>query len=197
MSTEEVRRSKADELSVVRQPLARRDQAEKIAGTTRYAGDVVLPRMLRAGLVRSPVPSALITGRSAAEALKVPGVVAVLFGEDVPHNEIWVDVPGQLIEVAPLKANMEILATERVRFQGEPVALVIAETEESLTEASELVEIDYEDLPGVFDPARALAEGAPRVHAQGNLLARWDIDSGDIDAAFAGADLVVEETYQT
>jgi len=182
---------------VVRQPLARRDQAEKIAGTTRYAGDVVHAGLLRAGLVRSPVPSATIVRHSAAEALKVPGVVAVLFGEDVPHNEVWVDVPGQTIEVAPLKANMEILATQRVRFQGEPVALVIAETEEALVEASERVEVDYADLPGVFDPEQALAEGAPPVHEQGNLLARWDIDTGDVEAAFAAADLVVEGTYAT
>jgi CO/xanthine dehydrogenase Mo-binding subunit len=194
---QEVRRSKADELSVVRQPLARRDQAEKIAGTTRFAGDVVHPGMLRAGLVRSPVPSARIVRRDAVQALTVPGVVAVLLGEDVPHNEVWVDVPGQTIEVAPLKANMEILATDRVRFQGEPVALVIAETEEALAEASELVEVDYSGLPGVFDPEQALAEGAPRVHAQGNLLARWDIDSGDVAAAFEAADLVVEGTYAT
>jgi CO/xanthine dehydrogenase Mo-binding subunit len=194
---QEVRRSKADELSVVRQPLARRDQAEKIAGTTRFAGDVVHPGMLRAGLVRSPVPSARIVRRDPAQALTVPGVVAVLLGEDVPHNEVWVDVPGQTIEVAPLKANMEILATDRVRFQGEPVAVVIAETEEALAEASELVEVDYCGLPGVFDPEQALAEGAPRVHAQGNLLARWDIDSGDVAAAFEAADLVVEGTYAT
>jgi len=197
VTAQEVRRSKADELSVVRQPLARRDQAEKIAGTTRYAGDVVHPKMLRAGLVRSPVPSAAITRRSAAEALRVPGVVTVLFGEDVPHNEVWVDVPGQTIEVAPLKANMEILATGRVRFQGEPVALVVAETEEALTEACERVEVDYADRPGVFDPEQALAEGAPAVHEPGNLLARWDIDTGDVEAAFAAADLVVEGTYAT
>src|SRR5215469_11390384 len=197
MSSQEVRRSKADELSVVRQPLARSDQAEKIAGTTRYAGDVVRPGMLRAGLVRSPVPSARIVRRDAAEALTVPGVVAVLFAEDVPHNEVWVDVPGQTIEVAPLKANREILATERVRFQGEPVALVIAETEEALTGASERVEVDYEEAPGVFDPELALADGAPPVHPQGNLLARWDIDAGDVEAAFASADLVVEGTYTT
>jgi CO/xanthine dehydrogenase Mo-binding subunit len=197
VSGQEVRRSKADELSVVNQPLPRRDQAEKIAGTTRYAGDVVHPGMLRAGLVRSPLPSARIVRRDAAEALKVPGVVGVLFGEDVPHNEVWVDVPGQTIEVAQLKANMEILATQRVRFQGEPVALVIAETEEALVEASELIVVDYADAPGVFDPDEALAQGAPLVHPQGNLLARWDIDQGDVAAAFEAADLVVEGTYAT
>ncbi len=197
MSADEIRRSKADELSIVRQPLPRRDQQEKIAGITRYAGDMVSPGMLRAGLVRSPVPCARVTRRDAAEALKLPGVVDILFGEDVPHNAVWVDVPGQMIEVAPLKANMEILATVRVRFQGEPVALVIAETEEALAAACELVEVDYEDTPGVFDPDVALADGAPPVHPQGNLLAQWHIDSGDVDGAFGDADLVVEGAYET
>ena len=157
----------------------------------------MLPAMLHARLVRSPVPCAAVTRRDAAAGTKVPGVVDVLFGEDVPHNAIWVDVPGQMIEVAPLKANMEVLATDRVRFHGEPVALVIAETEEALTEACELVEVDYEQTPGVFDPDEALADDAPPVHPQGNLLADWHIDTGDVDAAFAAADLVVTGTYQT
>jgi CO/xanthine dehydrogenase Mo-binding subunit len=161
MSIDEVRRSKIDELKIVRQPLARRDQAEKIAGTTKFAGDVVYPGTLHAGLVRSLVPSARIVRRDALKALAVPGVVDVLFGEDVPHNSIWVDVPGQLTEVAALKANMQVLATDRVRFQGEPMVLVLAETEEALAEACSLVEVDYEDMPGVFDPEEALEEGAP------------------------------------
>ena len=127
-----IRTSKEDELRVVRQPLPRHDQAEKVAGSTRYAGDLAFASMLHARLVRSPVPSARITARDASAALEVPGVVSVLFGEDVPHNVIWVDVPGQTVEVAALKASMEVLATDRVRFHGEPVALVIAETEEAL-----------------------------------------------------------------
>ena len=233
-----IRTSKEDELRVVRQPLPRHDQAEKVAGSTRYAGDLAFASMLHARLVRSPVPSARITARDASAALAVPGVVSVLFGEDVPHNVIWVDVPGQTVEVAALKASMEVLATDRVRFllffgedvphnviwvdvpgqtvevaalkasmevlatdrvrfHGEPVALVIAETEEALAEACDLVAVDYEELPAVFEPDQALAEGAPSVHAAGNLLGEWDIDRGDVDAAFATADVVVEGTYQT
>ena len=192
-----IRTSKEDELRVVRQPLPRHDQAEKVAGSTRYAGDLAFASMLHARLVRSPVPSARITTRDAGAALEVPGVVSVLFGEDVPHNVIWVDVPGQTVEVAALKASMEVLATDRVRFHGEPVALVIAETEEALAEACDLVSVDYEELPAVYEPDQALAEGAPLVHATGNLIGEWDIDRGDVDAAFAAAHVVVEGTYQT
>ena len=127
----------------------------------------------------------------------MPGVVSVLFGEDVPHNVIWVDVPGQTVEVAALKASMEVLATDRVRFHGEPVALVIAETEEALAEACDLVGSTTRSCPRSSSPTQALAYGAPAVHPGGNLLGEWDIDRGDVDAAFAAADVVVEGTYQT
>jgi CO/xanthine dehydrogenase Mo-binding subunit len=192
-----IRTSKLDELRVIRQPLPRHDQAEKIAGSTRYAADLALTHMLHARLVRSPVPSAKITRRDAAEALAIPGVAAVMFGEDVPHNLLRVDVPGQAIEVAALKASMEVLAIDRVRFHGEPVALVVAETEDVLAEACDLVEIDYADLPAVFEPDEALDDAAPAVHDEGNLLSEWNIDTGDIAAAFAAADVVVEANYQT
>jgi CO/xanthine dehydrogenase Mo-binding subunit len=192
-----IRTSKEDELRVVRRPLPRHDQAEKIAGSTRYAADLTLAHMLHARLVRSAVPSATITKRDATAALAVPGVVAVLFGEDVPHNVIRVDVPGQTVEVAALKASMEVLATDRARFHGEPVALVVAETEDALAEACDLVEIDYAGLPAVFEPDEALQDGAPAVHDQGNLLSEWNIDTGDIAAAFGQAAVVVEGTYQS
>jgi CO/xanthine dehydrogenase Mo-binding subunit len=193
----EIHTSKVEELRVVRQPLPRHDQAEKIAGTTKYAADLAFTGMLHARLVRSQVPSARLTRRDAGAARAVPRVVAVLFGEDVPNNEIRVDVPGQTIAVGALKASMQVLATDRVRFHGEPVALVVAETEDALAIACELVELEYDDLPVVSDPEEALEEGAPSVHEGGNLLAEWHVDRGDVDTAFADAALTVEETYRT
>ncbi|MDP9242744.1 MAG: xanthine dehydrogenase family protein molybdopterin-binding subunit [Actinomycetota bacterium] len=197
MSADEIRTSKADELRVVNKPLARHDAAEKIAGTTRFAGDLAFAGMLHARVVRSVMPSARLTRRDGARARELPGVVAVLFGEDVPNNEVRVDVPGQTVVVNPLKAVMQILATDRVRFHGEPVAIVVAESEDALAEAIEAVEIEYEDLPVVTDPLEALAEGSPQVHESGNLLAEWRIDRGDVDSAFARADVVIEGEYRT
>lgn len=193
----EVRTSKLDELRVVHQPLPRHDQAEKIAGTTRFAGDLAFAGMLHACVVRSQVPSATITRRDGDDARRVPGVVAVLFGEDVPNNEIRVDVPGQTVAIGALRASMQVLATDRVRFHGEPVALVIAETEDALAVARELVTIEFDDLPVVSDPEQALAAGAFQVHDGGNLLAEWRIDRGDVDSAFDRADVVVEDEYRT
>lgn len=195
--SDEIRTSKLDELRVVHQPLARHDAAEKIAGSTRFAGDLAYTGMLHARLVRSVVPSARLTRRDVTAARQVPGVVAVLLGEDVPNNEISVDVPGQTIAVGALKARMQILATERVRFHGEPIALVIAETEDALAEACEAVEVELEELPVISEPTQALAEGAFEVHEGGNLLAEWRIDRGDVDDAFARADLVIEGEYTT
>ncbi len=197
MSNAEIRTSKVEELRVVNRPLARHDAAEKIAGWTRFAGDLALPDMLHARLVRAQVPSARIVRRDGSSALQVPGVITVLLGEDVPNNTVWVDVPGQTVEVASLKASMEVLATDRVRFHGEPIALVVADTEDALAEACAAVEIEFDDLPAVFDAEEALRAGAPSVHEQGNLLAEWNIDRGDVDRAFARADVVVEGEYVT
>ena len=166
-------------------------------GTTRYAGDFSLPGMLHARLVRAQVPSARIVRRDVSEACGVPGVVAVLLGEDVPHNTIWIDVPGQGVRVSALRASMEVLATERIRFHGEPVALVVAESEDALARACQLVEVETEPLPVVATPEEALAADAPEVHPGGNLLAEWRIDRGDVEAAMAEADVVVEGDYRT
>src|SRR5437016_5079105 len=160
MSADEIRTSKPDELRVVNKPLARHDAAEKIAGSTRYAGDFSFTGMLHACLVRSQVPSARLTRRDASHARELPGVT-VLFGEDVPNNEVRVDVPGQTVAVTPLRAVMQILATDRVRFHGEPIAIVIAEREDDLAEAMQAVEIEYDPLPVVAEPDAALRDGAP------------------------------------
>ncbi|MGH9176793.1 MAG: xanthine dehydrogenase family protein molybdopterin-binding subunit, partial [Vicinamibacterales bacterium] len=134
------------ELKVVGQPVERHDAREKAQGLTAYAADFALPGMLHVVLVRSPYPSARIRSIDTSAALALPGVAAVLTAEDVPNNTIWVDVPGQTTTVGPLRARLNVLATGRVRFGGEPVAVVAAETLEIAEAARDLVEVDYEPL---------------------------------------------------
>ncbi len=184
-------------LRVVGRPVVRHDARDKVAAATAYAADWAMPGMLHAAVLRSPYPSARMVRVDTARASAMAGVAAVLTARDVPRNRLSVDVPGQTTAVGPLRATLHVLAEDRVRFQGEPVALVAAETLEQARAAVEAIEVVYEPLPGVFRPEAALAPGAPRVHAAGNLLARWRITRGDPAAAFARADLVVEGEYVT
>jgi CO/xanthine dehydrogenase Mo-binding subunit len=182
---------------IVGSSLVRHDAVEKVAGRTRYAADFSLPGMLHAVLRRADLPHArlLRVDTSAAEA--VPGVASVLTAKDVPENTIWVDVPGQTFQVGALKARTNVLADGVVRYHGEPIAIVAAETEDAALASAELVDVDYEELPVVTDAEAALEEGAPLVHEQGNLIASWQLHEGDVDAALTAAHAVVEQSYET
>ncbi|HXG16009.1 MAG TPA: xanthine dehydrogenase family protein molybdopterin-binding subunit [Calidithermus sp.] len=187
----------SEALRVVGRPVVRHDARDKVSAATAYAADWAMPGMLHAVAVRSPYPSARIVKLDPSRALARPGVVAVLTAKDVPRNTIATDVPGQTTAVGPLRATLHVLAEDRVRYQGEPVALVAAETLEGAREAAEAVEVVYEPTPGVYSPEAALAPGAPAVHETGNLLAQWHIERGDVAEAFRRADLVVEDEYTT
>ena len=132
---------------VVGAELARHDAIEKVRGRTVYAADFALPRMLHAMLKRSDYAHARLVSvdTSAAEALD--GVVAVYTAADVPQNTVWVDVPGQTLEVGALKARSNVLADEVVLYHGEPIALVAAETEDAALAALDAIVVDYEPLP--------------------------------------------------
>jgi CO/xanthine dehydrogenase Mo-binding subunit len=173
---------------------AHHDFVDKVKGSLHYAADWQLPGMLYGRVVRSPLPSARITGLDVAAARALPGVAAVLTAADVPHNKIVERASGGLAE---LEVTMPVLAQDRVRYFGEPVAVVAAATQQLADEAAELVNVDYEELPGVFDVESALADGAPRVHEVGNTLVSWQIRCGDAAAALAAADVVVEAEYRT
>src|SRR5262245_34546296 len=146
-----------------------RDFEEKVAGALRYADDWALPGMLHGAVSRASVPCARITGIDTSEALAVPGVRAVLTARDVPHNVIAEEASG--VGLDPVV--MPVLAAERIRYDGEPVALVAAETQWAAEEAAQLVMVDYEDEPGVFDVEAALAPDAPAVHTHGNRYIAW------------------------
>jgi CO/xanthine dehydrogenase Mo-binding subunit len=185
------------DLRVVGRPVVRHDARDKVAAAVAYAGDWAMPGMLHAVVVRSPYPSARIRGIDTSRAAAMPGVATIMTARDVPRNTLWTDVPGQTTAVGRLRARLHVLAEDRVRHQGEPIALVAAETLEQARDAAEAVVVDYEPLPGVFSPEAALAPGAPQVHDEGNLLAHWRIGRGDVDAAFARAAVVVEGEYRT
>src|SRR5215468_2034962 len=178
---------------------ARPDAWEKVRGRPIYAGDLALAGRLHGRIVRSPYASALIVRIDTREARALPGVIAVLTARDVPRNEQRMELPGRMAEATAgaVLATQPVLADDRVRFQGEPVVAIAATTPEIAAAAAELVEIEYEELPGVYDPIAALAPDAPKVHDSGNLLRSWHLRSGDVAQGFARADVVVENTYRT
>ena len=117
----------------------------------------------------------------------------MLTAADIPHNAISEEASGLGID----QIVQPVLAGERIRYAGEPVAVVAAETPGAAVEAAGTVELEYEDAEGVFDVDAALAEGAPEVHPGGNRYVTWRSAIGDVDAAMARADQIVEGTYET
>lgn len=173
------------------------DEKDKVLGNVVYAEDYVLPGMLYAKVFRSTRPSAMIKKLDVSKARALPGVECVMTAADVPNNESVKNVVGQTTEVGLLEAKLQVLAQDRVRFYGEALALVAAESLEIAEEALELIEVEYEDLPAVFDPLEARKPEAPRIHGKNNVIASWKLRKGDTEAAFAQADVIVENTYRT
>jgi xanthine dehydrogenase molybdenum-binding subunit len=169
------------------------DFIQKVAGTLPYADDWGLPGMLHGVVVRAHMPCARINGIDVADARAVPGVRAVLTAADIPHNVIAEEASGLGIDAIV----QPVLASDRVRYDGEPVAIIAAETPGAAVDAAPLVEVDYEETPGVFDTEAALAEDAPDVHGGGNRYITWRSSIGDVEAALKRADVVVEDTYES
>jgi CO/xanthine dehydrogenase Mo-binding subunit len=179
---------------VVGQSPAHHDFVNKVRGTLLYAADWNLPGMIHGKVVRSDMAPAKIVRIDTSAAERLEGVVAVLTAADVPHNAIIEHASGGLGE---LTVEQPVLARDRVRYVGEPVAVVAAVDPETAAEAADLVEVEYEPLPGVYRPEDALADGAPLVHDEGNVLVNWHLERGDIDAAFEQADVVIDRTYRS
>jgi CO/xanthine dehydrogenase Mo-binding subunit len=184
---------------VIGQSLPRPDAWEKVRGRPIFAADLAMPGMLHARIVRSPYASARIVRLDTAAAAALPGVVAVLSHADVPRNEMRMELPGRMAEATAgaVLATQPVLARDRVRFQGEPVVAIAAQTPEAAAAAAERVRVEYEPLPGVWDPMAALAPDAPAVHDGGNVLRRWHLRQGDPAEGFRRAEVVVEHTYRT
>jgi CO/xanthine dehydrogenase Mo-binding subunit len=184
------------ELRQVGKPLRRVDALGKAVGATVYAGDYSMPNMLHAKVFRSCEPSARIKRLDVSKARALDGMACVLTTEDLPGGKLTTDMPGQTGQKRRAGSDAPVLASDQVRFVGEPIALVAAETEALAERALELIEIEYEPLPGVFDPLEALKPGAPVVFEPDNVVSTWKIHKGDAEAGMAEADLIVENTFR-
>lgn len=168
----------------------RRVEDERLLrGKGRFLDDIRLGGMAYAHFVRSQYPHALIKSIDVGDASRLPGVLAVVTYRDIEGAvRPWeFDVPSD---------PMYPLARGRVRYYGEPVAVVVAEDPYTAADAAELVVVDYEPLEAVTDPVKAMEEGAPRIHssAEGNVAYRQVLRCGDVEKAFSEASIVVEDT---
>ncbi|HYL74430.1 MAG TPA: xanthine dehydrogenase family protein molybdopterin-binding subunit [Bryobacteraceae bacterium] len=172
--------------------IRRREDPRLITGTAVYVDDIQMPGMHHACIVRSPHGAAKIKSIDTKAAAKLPGVVAVFVGKDtekVGPVPCGASLPGLRVP------HHHILAIDRVYFVGHPVAVVVATDRYIAADAADLVEVNYEPLPTVTDPEKALAAGAPAVHPEwpDNTAFNFHQDGGDVDKAFAEAEVVVKQ----
>jgi CO/xanthine dehydrogenase Mo-binding subunit len=186
------------ELNVVGRSVPRTDGVSHVTGRTRYTTDRVVPGMLHLKMVRSPVAHAHVRGVDLSGAEQVPGFVRALTHRDVPRNVYTI---LGLIGVEPEEEF--VLAEDRVRYKGEPIVAIVAETEAAALEAVARVRLDLEELPAVFDVEEALKPDAPVVTHWGNNTFMYEghpsrrVRLGDVEAGFAQADHIVEAVYNT
>ena len=183
-------------LRQVGRPLTRTDAPGKVAGRTPYAGDYTMPDMLHLRVVRADLASARLVRLDVSKARALEGVACVLTAEDLPDRTASTDIPGQ-VGRKRLDTGQQILVRERVRYFGEPLALVAAETRDAAEHAVELVEAELDPILGVYDPMEAMQPGAPVVTEPDNVVAERRIRKGDVEAGFAEADVIVENTFRT
>lgn len=182
----------------------RRDAREKLRGQAQFVGDMLVPRMLHGRVLRSPIAHGRIVSIDTSAAEAMPGVVCVLTGADLQDIGPYY---GHAIKDRP------IIAIDKVRFHGEPVAAVAAETPAAAAAAVDAIVVEYEELPVIADVGQATAPGAPLVtdreakpglfHGLGeleprdrNVCYRYRLDKGEVEAVFAHADIVVEGEYE-
>ncbi len=179
-------------------PVKRGEGPDKVSGRTLYTADVSLPGALWGKALRSPLPHARIVSIDVSRAWQVPGVHAVITGQDIPPTLV-----GRLLRDCP------VLARDRVRFVGEKVAAVAAEDSDAAEEALLLIDVEYEELPAVFDPVAAMEPSAPALHPEmaayvglpqpvspiNNVLAHNQWGKGDVAQGFRESDRVFEHTF--
>ena len=176
------------EYSIIGRPLIKVDAMAKVTGETKFADDLALPRMLHAKILRSPHPHARILSIDTGPAEALPGVHAVLTGRALPIK----------FGILPVSQDEEALATERVRYVGDPVAAVAAVDEETAEAACRLIRVEYEVLPALMSVGEALAREDVRIHdygPRGNIHKEVALTFGDVEEGFSQADYVREDVF--
>jgi 4-hydroxybenzoyl-CoA reductase alpha subunit len=175
-------------LSVVGKPFRKVDARAKCTGQTKFADDIVLPRMLYCKILRTHLPHALIKSIDISKALAFPGVVAVITGKDLP-------IPYGIL---PVSQDEHALCIDKVRFIGDPVAGVAAIDEDVAFDAMNLIEVEYEPLNTISSIDEAILIDEPRIHEygdEGNIHKKISLEFGNVEEGFAEADLIREDTF--
>ncbi|MDI6696706.1 MAG: molybdopterin-dependent oxidoreductase [Anaerolineales bacterium] len=176
-------------LEVIGTVQIRPDAVEKVTGEAIYTDDLKFPRMLHGRVKRAGIPHGIVRRLDVSKARALSGVAAVLTAEDIPgeryHGLVIFDWPT-LVGVG-----------ERVRYVGDSVAIVAAESREIASQALELIEVEYEPLEPICDPVAARSPAAPAIHPQGNLLKHIKVRKGDVEQGFAESEIILEHTFHT
>src|SRR6266853_6486125 len=177
-----------DSLKVVGKPFRKVDARAKCVGQTKFADDIVLPRMLFCKMLRSHLPHALIKSVDVSKAVALPGVIAIITGMDLP-------IPYGIL---PVSQDEHALCIDKVRFIGDPVAAVAAIDEDVAFDAMNLIEVQYERLQTITSIEEGLLIDEPRIHEYGdggNVHKKVSLEFGEVEEGFAEADLVREDTF--
>ncbi|MEE8059295.1 MAG: molybdopterin cofactor-binding domain-containing protein [Pseudomonadales bacterium] len=185
------------EFSVIGKNVPRPDAVDKVTGGRGFPVNVQLPGMLHAKLLRSPYPHARVLSIDTSAAAALPGVKAVLVPEEVPN--IKYSTVFFMPTFAKSMVQDMLILSDTVRYVGQPIAAVAATTPEIAEQAAALIDVEFEELPAIFDPEQAMQDGAPQLHRDTpNNIAKCPVISmGDMDAGFAEADYIFEGVYAT
>ena len=180
--------AKAENFSVVGQRVQRVEGYDKVTGESKYIADIALPGMLIGKILRSPYPHARILRIDTSRAERLRGLRAVVTAEDSLKRP-W----------GAFFADQYILSVGKARYVGEEVAAVAAVDSDTADEAVDLIDVEWEPLPAVFDAEEAMQDGAPLIHDDkpNNIAMTMDIERGDVARAFAESDLIVEDTFES
>jgi CO/xanthine dehydrogenase Mo-binding subunit len=174
-----------DNLRTVGKSEIRVDAWEKVNGSAKYVADIQVPNLKHGVVLRSSQHHARILSIEIDKAMQIPGVIDIVTAKDIPGETIY----------GPIIADRPALAGDRVRFMGEPLAILIADSVDIARQARKAVQVNYEPLPAVFDPEQALQADAPSVHLDGNLCSHFHVEDGDIESGFSQADLILEDSF--